>query len=374
MSFSKAQALFLPILIFLSFGNTLWPWGLDKIGFLTIGLFACSRGFRASFFYSQKSFSIIILLALWCCFSIINLGRLSYKSDFYLISFFFFVTAIIVFFIERDASRLARSFIYSAMLHALLGLAYLGKAYFLGGGDWVEPLWGKGMPHVYAAKGYTTTPQVYATLSSLALITLAFLDSGIGRAGKFFLGLTFIFSIFASLNRVWLLFLALILSGRLVRNLIIFFSCAVASAFFAYHFSDVIIFSGTIASRFEMMGLLTDFFFNQDNLSILIGNPFYDGTYFNLHDKNFNYIESGPLFIAFNFGLIGLCFFYGFLLIWLLYLFSKSKLFFFYSFYYLIFVQAATHEFLSVSFWYYWILSAAILQILRDRDRLAKPV
>ncbi|MCP3752122.1 hypothetical protein [Pseudomonas sp. SBB6] len=363
----SAEVLLLSFLVFCSLGNTFFPWGADKLGFLLFGLIIAVGGFRTASFYSRRFLAIVLLSALWFLVFMASAGKLTTKSDFYLVLFFFAVTSLVVLFIPNQRSDLSTCFIFPLTIHALVGLALLGASYTLGLNQWVEPLWGKGMPDVYAAKGFATTPQTYSTLSSLVLIMLVYFGSAMGAGKKLLIGLANALAIFSSLNRVWLLFLTLLVGGRIVRSLLALPFVVGAAVLFVVAFSDVLVFSGTISSRFEMMDLLVDFFSRQEALAMLFGDPFYEGVYFHLHGSDFYYVESGPFFVALNFGLVGLLVVYGFFVGWLFYLLPRSKLLFFYSVYYLLFVQMATHEFLSVSFWLYWIVSILIVRHLRDR-------
>lgn len=363
----SAEMFLLSFLVFCALGNTFFPWAADKLGFLLFGLIIALRGFRTASFFSRRFLAILLLTALWLLVFLASAGKLTTKSDFYLILFFFVVTSLVILFIPNQRSNLSACFIYPLTTHAFVGLVLLGASYTVGLNPWVEPLWGKGMPDVYAAKGFATTPQTYSTLSSLVLIMLVYFGSTMGAGKKLLLGLVNGMAIFASLNRVWLLFLTLLIGGRIIRSLLAFPLVVAAAVVFVMAFSDVLVFSGTISSRFEMMDLLLDFFSRQDALAMLFGDPFYEGIYFHLHGSDFYYVESGPFFIALNFGLVGLLLVYGFFVSWLVYLLPRSKLLFFYSAYYLIFVQVATHEFLSVSFWLYWIVSILIVRHLRDR-------
>ncbi|PRA66507.1 hypothetical protein CQ065_10315 [Pseudomonas sp. MYb187] len=363
----SAEVFLLSLLVFFSLGNTFVPFGGDKLCFLLFGLVVALGGFRTASFYSRRFLVITLFSALWFLVFLMSAGKLSTKSDFYLVLFFFAVTSMVVLFIPNQRSDLSVCFIYPLTIHALVGVALLGASYTLGLNEWVEPLWGKGMPDVYAAKGFATTPQTYSTLSSLALIMLLYFGSTIRGGVKLLIGLANTLAIFTSLNRVWMLFLTLLVGGRVIRSVVTFSLAVVAVALFFIAFSNVLVFSGTISSRFEMMELLVDFFVRQNTIAMLFGDPFYEGVYFQLHGADFYYVESGPFFVALNFGLVGLLVVYGFFVAWLFYLLPHSKLLFFYSAYYLIFVQVATHEFLSISFWLYWIVSILIVRHLRSR-------
>lgn len=167
-------------------------------------------------------------------------------------------------------------------------------------------LFGKGMPEVFAAKGFLTTPQTYATLSSLALMGLVFYEAKFSVFGKYFSWMMHIISIFGSLNRVWQLFVVSVFGIKIIsKRPFLIFPFVFVSFIFIVIFSDVLFFSGTVTSRFEMMKLLFYFFLQQDFFTILLGDPFYDEVYFRLHDRDFNYVESGPFFILLSFGVVG---------------------------------------------------------------------
>ena len=226
------------------------------------------------------------------------------------------------------------------------------------------------MPDTFAALSFATTQQVYATFSALLLIVIFFLNrNGLKVAFYKPLFLLCIVAIVVSLNRVWLVFLLIFLGLCFARRLVyLIVPFAFLFAIFLFLYSDVMLSTGTVESRFMMMEYSYNFFVEQDFWHILWGRPFYQGTYFYMHGREFDYIESGPFFIMINFGVVGLVLFSLVFFIVIFRFFKVSFFLGFLSLYYFIPVQFMTQEYLSISFWLFWIVVFAVFYLERNKS------
>lgn len=334
-------------LLFMSTANFLSVFFIDKISFaLSAIFFAC--------ICNKKNNGYINLLILYLFSILINIIYIEATLDVKV--FFFYAIFSLLIISNNNYQLLINSLSIAILLNVILGIFLFLISVLTQSPIGVEPLWGKGMQNIWAAKGLGTTPQVYATLCSLLLLLL--LDKK--DKNNFWIKIIPILSIFLSLNRVWMIFLFMFFS---LRNYKLMMFSLIVIVILLINFHEIIFFSGTIDSRFSMISMVLEFYNKQDFMGKLFGVPTFQGPYFTLDGTDFSYIESGPFFILIKFGLIGVIVYYLVCILWLIKFFNVSKILFFYSIYYLFFVQTATHEFLSISYWFFWIVSYGLFKI-----------
>jgi len=365
---------FLVILLFLAMSNKLSVLSLDKFAFLLFSfLFASnllvSQNFTRVAIYNLCLGVLFLLYLLFSAsFSLSEMQVLS--ADYYLVFFFAAIMVVNFLNLERDYLLFLKVFSCSASIYIVLGVIFWGYSVLTKEIFFVQPLYGKGMPDTFAALSFATTQQVYATFSALLLIVIFFLNrNGLKVAFYKPLFLLCIVAIVVSLNRVWLVFLLIFLGLYFARRLVyLMIPSAFLFAIFLFLYSDVMLSTGTVESRFMMMEYSYNFFVEQDFWHILWGRPFYQGAYFYMHGREFDYIESGPFFIMINFGVVG---FVLFSLVFFIVIFRFFKVSFFLGFlslYYFIPVQFMTQEYLSISFWLFWIVVFAVFYLERNKS------
>jgi len=365
---------FLVILLFLAMSNKLSVLSLDKFAFLLFSfLFASnllvSQNFTRVAIYNLCLGVLFLLYLLFSAsFSLSEMQVLS--ADYYLVFFFAAIMVVNFLNLERDYLLFLKVFSCSASIYIVLGVIFWGYSVLTKEIFFVQPLYGKGMPDTFAALSFATTQQVYATFSALLLIVIFFLNrNGLKVAFYKPLFLLCIVAIVVSLNRVWLVFLLIFLGLYFARRLVyLMIPSAFLFAIFLFLYSDVMLSTGTVESRFMMMEYSYNFFVEQDFWHILWGRPFYQGVYFYMHGREFDYIESGPFFIMINFGVVG---FVLFSLVFFIVIFRFFKVSFFLGFlslYYFIPVQFMTQEYLSISFWLFWIVVFAVFYLERNKS------
>ncbi|UBM26567.1 hypothetical protein K8374_06160 [Pseudomonas sp. p1(2021b)] len=351
-------------MLFLSMTNTLFNMPVDKIGFVAFCVIVVVLlPYRGSFRVSLLPFFIVLLSFLLSY--LISIDEFEIQGfDSYLIIFFMTGIVFLIPYVTQGYRVLLQAFIISSFVYILFGVAAWCYSVLTGEVFFVKPLYGKQMADVYAAISFSTTQQVFGSIAMLNCIAIVWLRK-YGIIGKpYFLFSLFIslVAIFASLNRVWLLFTPVLLlfwGGR--RVLYAFLLLGIISLPVFLFYSDVMLAFGTVQSRFMMIDNLLDFWWGQEIRHVLFGRPFYVGDYFFMHGRYFTYVESGPFYLLIKFGLVGL-FLVGVLsILWIGYLYKRSWFLGFFSLYYLFFVQFMTQEYLSVSFWLYWVIMFCLM-------------
>lgn len=362
----------LVIALFLSMANTLFDLPVDKIGFVVlVATVVFLLPHRGQFKISVLPFFVVLLSFLLSY--LISIDEFTvYGFDSYLIIFFMVGLIFVVPYIDRNNTALLQAFVLASSFYVLFGIvAWLysvasGKIFF------VQPLYGKQMADVYAAISFSTTQQVFGSVATLNCVAVLWLRNNSLVGKSFFLFTIFcsLVAVVASLNRVWLLFIPILLlfwGGRRVLYAFIMLGFISLPVFLFY--SDVMLAFGTVQSRFMMIGNLLDFWWGQELRHVLFGRPFYVGDYFFMHGRFFSYVESGPLYLLMKFGLVGLSLVGVLSICWVGYLIKRSWFLAIFSLYYLFFVQFMTQEYLSVSFWLYWVVIFSLLALERERLR-----
>lgn len=238
----------------------------------------------------------------------------------------------------------------------------------------VTPLWSKGLPDVYAASGFTTTPQVFGTYCALLLVTSSLPGGGgeSSRGGKLRAGLA-VLGLFASLNRVWLIFLGLLLARRHLL-LLLGGALLVGAAALWLRAVDLTLFLvlQTLSSRLEMIRQLIEFYLKQDLWVQLVGNLFFSQSYFTLYGREIAYLENGQLFLLNKLGALGLASYLIFVIHLLGQTWRRRRELFPFACYYLVLAQFMTHEFLSFSFWLFTMMLFLLLRSVPEPEALPR--
>jgi len=360
----------LVLLMFFGLANTLTPFPTDKLALI---LLALTGGWllERRLVFSWSGVASIGLLTAWlllsCFFSI---GRPdSAWQDASLLIFFMVTAWLLTTAAVMRPTEFLNSFLVAVALYLLCGLVTWGYSLWSNNIFYVMPLYGKGRPDIYAALSFATTPQVFATIAALAAVTaLSLKQAAIAQMPKKRLICRYdimimlsIIAIVASLNRVWLLFIPVLLVawwGRRVLLAGVLLGVLLGGFLLAY--SDIAFTLGTVSSRLLMIDHMITFFGEQGISSLLVGRPFYSEPYFHMHGRDFHYVESAPFFLVAKFGLLSLLPIVILLGAWLFRLYRIAPFLAFFSLYYLVFVQFMTHELLSVSFWLYWVVMACL--------------
>jgi hypothetical protein len=370
---SKAFFLVMVIFLFFAIANMLSTWPLDKVSFILFAIlfvmYKCLGMNRGSKFDSVSLITFSLVAVLILISTILSIDELvfSFEVDLMLISFFTLLTFMVVVGVGRDYLLIIKLFVFSVSIYLAFGVFAWVYSTFTGNIYFVQPLYGKGMPDVFGAISFSTTQQVFGTFAVLMLSAIYFLrKNGVKVYCYNALLLASVISVFVSLNRVWILFLLacffLFLGKRFLR---FFIPVCIFVAVLLVVYMDVMLALGTVESRINMMLLEYDFWLSQDFRHMLFGRPFFDGYYFFMHGRDFDYLECGPFFILINFGLIGLVF--ASIIFFVLTLKALKVSFYlgFLTFYYLFFVQFMTQEFLSISFWLFIVVVMAIINLER---------
>jgi hypothetical protein len=365
---SKQQLLI--ILLFVGLANTLTAFPTDKLAFI---LLALSGGWllERRLAFSWNGAASIGLLTVWlllsCFFSI---GRTDSAWQDASLLIFFMVTAwlLTTAAVTRPIDFL-NCFLAAVALYLVFGFIAWGYSLWSSRVFYVMPLYGKGRPDIYAALSFATTPQVFATVAALAAVTALSLKRAVfAQLPKKTLFCRYdvmvmlsILAIIVSLNRVWLLFIPVLLVAWWGRRVLLAGALlGVLLGSFLLVYSEIAFTFGTVSSRLLMIDHMMAFFGEQGVPNLLVGRPFYSEPYFHMHGRDFHYIESAPFFLIAKFGLLSLVPVVILLGLWLFRLYRVAPFLAFFSLYYLVFVQFMTHEFLSVSFWIYWVVMACL--------------
>lgn len=358
---SRKYFILMVFLLFLSLANTLSIYSVDKIALIIFSVFFFFCSFLLKMIVVSR-FVFVVLLFFMFFLSFLSLFSLDEVGDggkdVIIILFFAFNLLLILLGVEKKYLFFIKVFIVAVSIYLIFGVAFWIYSVVVGDVYYVKPLYGKGMPSVYGALSFATTQQVFATFSALLLIVLYCTRRAMSyvKCQNFLLALCVI-SIVMSLNRVWILYLFLAFALWVgVRIWLAIIPLSAIGAFLLIFYWDVMFSLGTVDSRFLMMGHLYDFWVSQDFRHIFLGRPFYSGDYFFMHGSFFSYIESGPFFLLINFGLLGFCL-VSLFFFWVSFRVLKVSIFLgVFCFYYLFFVQFMTQEFLSISFWLFWVV------------------
>lgn len=362
----------LSVLLFLSLANTLFVMPVDKVAF--IAFCACvTILLNQGKCFKKEMFAFVLVVVSFLISYAVSIDEFSlYGFDSFIILFYMFCFLMLLPFLEKNYLVVLGVFIAASFAYILFGIVSWVYSVLLGDVFFVQPLYGKQMADVYAALSFSTTQQVFGTITVLGLISVAWMERySIGNRffNLFFLAVSLLAVLF-SLNRVWLLFIPFFLlfwGGRKVLYAFVFLGLLCIPVFVFY--SDVMFSFGTVQSRFMMIDHLITFWLDQEFRHLLWGRPFYLGEYFFMHDRSFSYIESGPFYLLIKFGLVGVSLAGLFCSLWIIYLVRYSLFLAFFSFYYIFLVQFMTQEYLSISFWLYWVVIFCLYQM--EKSRLA---
>lgn len=357
-------------LIFLSMANTLINLPLDKAAYILLA-FAGGWLMHTRMVFSWDSVTILSLILAGLLISYFS-ALIDYQTvvhDSYLLIFFLAGTWLLAIFAQGNPRYFLNTFLIAAAIYLIFGL--LAWLYSVATGNiyYVMPLYGKGRPDVFAALSFATTPQVYASVAALASIVALNLKKTAKTATWYnLIILISIIAIIASLNRVWLLYVPLLLiawGGRRAALLVIalMIPLGVVLGGFLLVYSNVLLAFSTVSSRFMMFEYMLHFINEKSFAQLLFGSPFYTDAYFSMHDRDFFYIESAPVYIMAKFGALGVLITVALTVHWLFALSKKDMMLTIFSAYYLIFVQIMTHELFSISFWLYWVIFLCLCRL-----------
>ncbi|CAM3945565.1 hypothetical protein VRRI112168_07335 [Vreelandella rituensis] len=367
---SRIKGMLLVALIFLSLANTLTNLQLDKLAFVLLAL-AGAWLLRSRPVFSWDGAVVLSLLLVALVISYLS-SLVNYETvwhDSYLLLFFLIITWVISSCAVGNPRYFLNGFLFASAIYFLFGIGAWFYSQFTGEVHYVMPLYGKGRPDIFAALSFATTPQVYASVAALASIVALKLKAT-AKSGSWYnvIILLALLAIVISLNRVWLLYIPIILvawGGR--RVILAIVALGVLLGGFLFFYSNVAFSFGTVSSRVMMLEHMLSFINEQSLLDLLLGNPFYIDSYFFMHGQDFYYIESAPVYLVTKFGVLGLLISMLLLVYWLVKLSQKDVLLALFSVYYLVFVQMMTHEFFSISFWLYWVVFLCLF-FLKKRE------
>lgn len=339
--------------LFLASANAFSYIYIDKIFFAAAMLYI--------YVISNKKYTDYVALIMFSLLMLlINLFYIDSTLDVKIILFYLYFCIFIFF--NKNYQLMIDSIYYALISNLVVGIFLFFYSFATGHLVGVESLWAKGLPNVLAAKGLGTTPQVFSSFGALLLLIIS-LNKEVKTRKFFFIKSIPLISILLSINRVWILFYAL---NFLRNNYKLFLPIVIL--LIIYYF-DFLFFSGTVSSRIKMISMSFDFFMKLDLNEKFFGYSSYDGSYFYLDGNEFSYLESGPIFIILKFGILGLISYFSLCTYCLYKFFKVSKKLFIFSIYYVFFVQTATHEFLSVSFWFFWMISFCLYNIVREKNK-----
>lgn len=363
-------------LIFLSLANTFLGLPLDKAAYTLLAL-AGGWLMYSRLFFSWDSIIILSLIIVGLLSSYIS-ALIDYEAvvhDTYLLIFFLASTWLLAIFAQGNPRYFLNAFLFAAAIYLIFGLVAWLYSVATSEIFYVMPLYGKGRPDVFAALSFATTPQVYASIAALASIVALHLKKNTKSASWYnLIILVAIIAIVASLNRVWLLYVPIILmawGGRRIALLLMVLVIPLGIALGGYLLvnSNILFALGTVSSRFMMFEYMVQFINEQSFVQLLFGNPFYTDSYFSMHDRDFFYIESAPVYLMAKFGAVGVLITTSLMMYWLFGLSKRDTMLTIFSAYYLIFVQFMTHEFFSISFWLYWVIFLCLCRLNTNSNK-----